>query len=64
MRIPGQKAPSAKGCIKTYMNEKLPIKASYRQKAPSPKGCIKNYTHNHGAAAPRQTESTERQRVH
>ena len=39
--VVGQKAPSAKRCIKTKLLRVIPRLANLRQKAPSAKRCIK-----------------------
>ena len=60
-----QKAPSAKRCIKTRINERVVFAREVRQKAPSAKRCIKTPTIpvlRLTDAAP--SESTERQKVH
>ena len=63
--VGGQKAPSAKRCIKTGLPHDFPCGLVVGQKAPSAKRCIKTK----GIALARGdanivSESTERQKVH
>ena len=61
----GQKAPSAKRCIKTLTNELFQVEPPPSQKAPSAKRCIKTQFHLRvGRDIREMSESTERQKVH
>ena len=62
----GQKAPSAKRCIKTHaVQSGFTVLLRECQKAPSAKRCIKTNLCNLSAIKPfDKSESTERQKVH
>ena len=62
--MPGQKAPSAKRCIKTPVTPRLLIADGLRQKAPSAKRCIKTAMNIRAGMDAVKSESTERQKVH
>ena len=59
----GQKAPSAKRCIKTP-ETKAEEASEECQKAPSAKRCIKTHLNAGIKAVDDESESTERQKVH
>ena len=63
-QYPSQKAPSAKRCIKTLKTPPPRLPNAVFQKAPSGKRCIKTRAGMLPHANLRQSESTERQKVH
>ena len=60
----GQKAPSAKRCIKTCWSGCYRVGQPSSQKAPSAKRCIKTCRSRTGTCIRGASESTERQKVH
>ncbi|ERH26218.1 hypothetical protein HMPREF1980_01631 [Actinomyces sp. oral taxon 172 str. F0311] len=61
----GQKAPSAKRCIKTHVLNTWHMFSVSGQKAPSAKRCIKTRAYSSSMGVPdERSESTERQKVH
>ena len=60
----GQKAPSAKRCIKTGINSTEGLFGSHGQKAPSAKRCIKTQDRVTSPRLGVLSERTERQMVH